>query len=416
MVRVFVILDGIGDRSCKALNGLTPLESASTKNLDYFSGKGNGGYVYAINEKIAPESDEAIMALLGYDPTKYYYGRGPLAAFGSGMEFSDGYLALRTNFATLEGNKIIDRRAGRTLTTSEAKALEKSINEKVSLDYPFKFKATVGHRGVLVIKGDFSANISNIDPAYKKVGKFGIAVSTRLNEVEECKALDPEKKTKLSANAVNSFFRQTREILKYHEVNHRRNKKYLLEANALLLRDAGTILPELPKKTEWAAVVSMPLEVGISKLAGMKVLKFDYPETTNHGFSYNLYEGVKETISESIKAISSGKYKNYLIHFKETDVFGHENMAIEKKKIIEIIDKEFFGFLRKIEDLELAVTGDHSTPCEMRGHTSDFVPLLHFNAKLEKNDTMQRFNESECADGYYGKMYGKDVLKTLKFL
>ena len=415
MVKIFVILDGIGDRACKVLDGLTPLEAAKTKNLDYFASKGNGGYVYAINEHIAPESDEAIMALLGYDPTKYYYGRGPLEAFGAGMEFKEGYLALRVNFATVEGKKIIDRRAGRTLTTKEAQELARTINEQVKIDYEFEFKATVGHRGVLVVKGEFSDNISNTDPAYKKVGKFGVAVQGAINSIDTARPLDPDKKTKISSKIVNSFVKQSYEVLKDHEVNKKRHKNYLLKANVLLLRDAGIRLPELPKKTKWGAVVSMPLEIGITRLAGMNVLSFPYPETTTKGIIANLYKGLDETIKHSIKNIKEGKFSKYLIHFKEADVMGHDNNPLEKKKMIELIDKNFFGFLREIKELELVVTGDHASPCELRSHAADAVPLLHYSTKIEKKDSMQRFNESECQDGYYGQMYGKDVMDKVGF-
>ncbi|KHO53364.1 MAG: 2,3-bisphosphoglycerate-independent phosphoglycerate mutase [archaeon GW2011_AR18] len=316
MVKIFIILDGVGDRACKLLDGLTPLEAAKTPNLDYFASRGNGGYVYTVNEQLA----------------------------------KNGNLALRTNFATVDNRLILDRRVGRTLTTKEAKELEKTINEKVKLDYDFEFRATVGHRGVLVIKGgDFSDNISNVDPAYKRVGRFGVAVNNNINNIEECRALDPERKTKVSANVVNSFVKQCHEILKNHPVNNQRNKKYLLKANAILVRDAGIILPELPKKTGWGAVVSMPLEVGIAKLSGMKVLKFDYPETTNKGLLDNLYKGLNETLAYSKIMIKKGNLSKYFIHFKELDVMGHDNNPIEKKKMIELIDKEFFGYLRKRE-------------------------------------------------------------------
>lgn len=415
MVKVFVILDGVGDRSCKALDGLTPLEAAKTPNLDYFASKGNGGYVYAINEQIAPESDEAIMALLGYDPTKYYYGRGPLEAYGAGMNFKDGYLALRTNFATVDHNLILDRRVGRTLTTREAKELERAINKEVKLDYKFEFKATIGHRGVLVIKeGEFSENITNTDPAYKKVGRFGVAVQGSINNIETARALDPERRTKISANLVNSFVKQSHEILKNHPVNERRNEKLLLKANIILLRDAGVILPELPKKEGWGAVVNMPLEIGISKLAGMKVLKIDYPEVTSKGLLDNLYKGLKETIINSKIMIKHGNLQKYFIHIKELDVLGHDGEAKEKKKMIEMIDDKFFSYLRKIDDIEIVVTGDHCTACDLRTHVADAVPLLHYK-KGVKRDTMRRFNETESVDGYYKQMYGKDVLKKTGF-
>ena len=418
MVKIFVILDGIGDKSCKVLDGATPLEAAKTKNLDYFASKSNGGYVYTVNEQIAPESYEAILALLGYDPHKYYYGRGPLEAYGAGMKFKDGYLALRTNFSTVKDGKLIDRRVGRSLTTRESRELAKEINEKVKLDVPFEFKATVGHRGVLIFKGDFSDNISNVDPAYKKVGRFGVAMAGNLDRLQECKPLDPDKKTKLSANLVNEFVKKSYEVLNKDLINEKRNKKYLLAANIIVPRDAGIILPELPKMKGWGAVVSMPLELGITKLAGMGVLKFDYPEMKSTNVYDHLFKGLKKTIDESIKAIKERKYDKYFIHFKEIDIPGHDNKPLEKKKMIEIIDKRFFKFLRKkVDDLELVVTGDHSSPCELNAHSADPVPLIHYNPKIQKNDDVQRFTEHECIEnGSYGKLMGKNILKTFGFI
>ncbi len=414
MTKIFCILDGIGDRPCKQLKQLTPLEAAKTPNLDFLSNKSNHGYVYTLGEDIAPESDEAILALLGYDPKEYYYGRGPLEAYGAGMKFKEGYLALRTNFSTIEknSNKIIDRRAGRTLTTKEAQKLAKTINEEVELGYEFEFKATVGHRGVLVVKGDFSGNISNVDPAYKKVGKFGVAVHNKEMNIQECIALDPSKKSTESAKIVNKFVEQTRQILKNHEVNRKRNKKMLLEANIIIPRDAGTILPKLPKKKNWGAIVSMPLETGIAKLSSMEVLNFEYPETENDVYE-QLYEGLNKTIKESIKQISLGKYEKYLVHFKETDIPGHDNKPLDKVKMIEIIDKKFFRFVKDIKDVELIVTGDHSSPCEIYGHSADHVPLLHLGKP--KKDVVERFTEQECLEGHYGRLYGKDVIKKLEF-
>lgn len=416
MVKIFVVLDGIGDRNCKLLENQTPLQYAETPNLDYFASESRFGYVYTLNEKIAPESDEAIMALLGYDPKDYYPGRGPLEAYGAGIEFKEGYLALRVNFSTVEkdGKKIIDRRVGRTLTTKEAKELEAAINKGLNLGYPFIFKSTIGHRGVFVVKGDFSSNISNVDPSYKKIGKFGVAITNSQSQIiQTAKPLDPDAKTKLTANIVNEITKQSYEILKNHELNKERKKKYLLEANILISRDAGNYLPELPKKKDWAAVVSMPLEIGIAELAGMEVLKFNYPESKSKDIYENLYEGLNKTIDESIKFIKENKYENYFIHFKETDIPGHDNKPKEKVKMIELIDKKFFKFLRNVKDIELVVTGDHSTPCELKGHSSDPVPLLHFDTKA--GDVIDRFTEESCKEGSYGKLYGKDVMKKIGF-
>lgn len=415
MVKIFVILDGVGDRPCKLLDGATPLEAAKTKNLDYFASNGNGGYVYTVSEQIAPESDEAIMALLGYDPHKYYYGRGPLEAYGAGMKFEKGNLALRTNFSTIENGKLIDRRVGRSLTTKEALELAKAINENVKLEVPFQFRATIGHRGVLILNGEFSDNITNVDPAYKKVGRFGVAVTGNIDRLQVCKPLDPDKKTKLSVRVVNEFVKQSNDILSKHPLNEKRRKHYLLAANIVVPRDAGIVLPNLPKRNGWGAVVAMPLEIGITRLSGMNVLKFDYPEMKTTDVYDHLFNGLKLTIKESISRIKEQKYDKYFIHFKETDIPGHDNKPKEKKKMIELIDKKFFKFIKnKVDDLELVVTGDHASPCELKAHAADPVPLIHYGKG--KNDDIIRFTEHECMNGYYGKLLGKNVLKTVGFL
>lgn len=415
MTNVFIILDGAADRAAKQLDGKTPLEAARTRNLDYFAKKSNFGYVYTVSEDIAPESDIAVLALLGYDPYKYHTGRGPFEAYGSYLRFKQGDLVLRTNFATIRDNKIVDRRAGRTLTTKEARQLESEINKKVKLKKKFKFKSTLQHRGLLVIEGPLSSNISNVDPAYKRVGKFGVAMTSPKDELLKCEPLDPKNKTKASAQLINEFVAKANEVLKNSEINKKRKQKMLLEANTILPRDAGTQLSILPKKKNWCAVLSMPLEIGISRLAGFTVHKFAYPEMASNDAYDNLYAGLKATIKEAKKAIKLGHFQNYYIHFKETDVCGHDNKPKDKKKMIELIDRKFISFLKKRKNISLVITCDHSSPCSLKVHSSDPVPLMWYNPNNSKKDESGRFTESEAKKGLLGKLYGKNVLTAVGF-
>ena len=128
---VFVVLDGAADRPIKEFGGKTPFDVAYTPNLDYFAKNGRTGVMNVVKKGVAPESDSAIMALLGYDPFVYFTGRGPLEAYGSGTHFKRGDLVLRANFATVKNKKIIDRRVSRTLTTKEAHVLAEALNKKV---------------------------------------------------------------------------------------------------------------------------------------------------------------------------------------------------------------------------------------------------------------------------------------------
>src|SRR5215467_5279546 len=124
MARIlYTILDGLGDRPVPSLGNRTPLEAAAVPCLGALTLDGRTGLVQTVGKGIAPESDVAVMAILGYDPFKYHTGRGVFEVVGSGMAFTDGNLALRGNFATGDGRTILDRRAGRDLASDDAHAL-----------------------------------------------------------------------------------------------------------------------------------------------------------------------------------------------------------------------------------------------------------------------------------------------------
>lgn len=405
MRTIFVIMDGAADLPNKQLKNQTPFEAAKTPNLDYFAKEGACGLMYTVGKNIAPESDVAVTALLGYDPKKYFTGRGPLEAFGAGFKLKRKFLALRTNFATIKTNHIIDRRVGRSLTTKEAKELAKTINKEVKLPCKFKFKSTTEHRGVLVLYGNFSSNISNVDPAYEKKGTFGVAKKDTKFSIQEAKPLD--NKAKKTADIINEFVRQSRALLELHPVNKARKKNHLPMANVILPRDAGNKLPDFPKKKNWAAVVGMPLEIGITKLAGMDVMKFNYPKITSSDAYSHLYKSLDKEIKESLKALTKTS-KNLYVHFKETDIPGHDGLPKEKKKMIEIIDRKFFSKVRKLKHIKLIVTCDHNTPCSLKSHSSDPVPLLVYD-EIHKDD-VDKFSEKACKKGSLGIQLGKDLM------
>ncbi|UCD57899.1 MAG: phosphoglycerate mutase, partial [Candidatus Hydrogenedentota bacterium] len=118
---LYIVLDGLGDRAIPALGGRTPLEAAQTPEMDNLARSGQNGAMHTVAPGIAPESDIAVISILGYDAHKYYTGRGPLESHAVGLRVDTGDLAYRVNFATLDKDrKITDRRVGRNLSTSEA--------------------------------------------------------------------------------------------------------------------------------------------------------------------------------------------------------------------------------------------------------------------------------------------------------
>jgi len=405
---ILVVLDGAADRKCKDLDGKTPFEIAFKPNLDFFAKNGKTGMHFPLKKGIAPESDSAVMALLGYDPFKYFTGRGPLEAYGAGLPFKRGDLVLRTNFATVKNKKIIDRRVRRALTTREAEVLADAINKKVRLGFPFVFKPTIHHRGVLIVKGSFSENVTNTDPGYEKRGKFAVAIKGK-NQVGTSKALDEDEVTLLSANIINNFVEQSHKILSSHPLNVSRARNGLLPANIILTRDAGTSLPILPKKEEkWLALTSMPLENGIAKLAGMHLSTFPYPELKSPNVYANLYFALKSYLSFVKKELDRNwnHFDCFYVHIKETDVAGHDGIGLHKKKMIEMVDELLFSYIRK-KNASMLITSDHSTPCSMMMHSSDPVPFVIYGKGKDKS---KRFDEKSCRKGSLKTVLAKDLL------
>ena len=406
MKKILVILDGASGLGVKVFAGKTCLDVAETPNLDWFAENGKIGYMYPIDEKTIPGSDNSLISIFGNNPLNCK--RGVYETIGLGIKLNRGDLALRTNFGTIDNLKnktVIDRRAGRTLTTKEAQILARDLNNKIKLSCKFEFYPAVQHRGVLVLRGGLSDNITNTDPEWKP--------GTSNNDFKFSEALDGDENSEYTANLLNNFLMQSFNILDNHNINKIRRKKGLLPANMLFTRGGGVELPNLKKYKTWMSINPMPLEIGIANVMGMKNFSFKYPELKKIDVYQNLYDGLNKTIKFAIKTIKK-QHKNFLgcyIQFKETDVPGHDNKPYDKKKMIEIIDEKFFSFLRKFikdKDIRIVVTCDHSTPCKKKMHSSDPVPVLVYG---EGKDESIKFSEKESKKGSLGKIYGKEFME-----
>jgi len=410
---VYVLLDGVGDLPHPNLVGKTPLDAASTPNLDRLAKNGTMGQVITVGKGIAPESDIAVFNMLGYKfKHDDYAGRGVVEAIGIGIDFKDGDLALRGNFATLNGDGvIIDRRAGRNIEKQDTETVSNEIEEKIKFsdeNATAIITPTIGHRLVIRIRSNcaLSSNISNTDPAYVRVAGMGIAKAvTDFLKIEKCLPLDEEPHTKLASKLVNELTEQSLDIMKKSEVNERRkeNDKKLL--NGILLRDAGNIYPKVTPindlhSMKFSCIVDMPVEIGISKILKMKT--YDAGGLTDY----------EEKAKVAAKAMD--EQNAVYVHLKGPDEFGHDGDAQGKMENIEEIDKRFFGtLLDNIDSSKVAVivSADHSTPCINKGHSADPVPLL-ISGDMVTNDDTQRFTEIEAKKGRIGLIDGAQVITT----
>ena len=409
---LYVILDGLGDDPCPELGDLTPLQAAKTPNLDSLAQRGRSGLVTTVGEGIAPESDIAVFAILGYDPHTQHAGRGPLEALGTGLEMRAGDLSWRANFATIDENgTIVDRRAGRDLSTDEAKALADAVNAAVSLEGArATLIATSEHRGVLHITADqpLHAEISNSDPAYERRGSLGIALETFDPHAKPCVAVADSDGARLGAELTNEWSRASHDILEGHEVNLARERRGRPPANIVLLRDAGDHIPEVESLMDrfgmrFACFAEMPVEIGISKVTGMEPILVTSPQDP---------EGYARLAERTIEALDG--FDALYVHLKGPDVPAHDGRAADKRDVIADIDEGYFGTLLPGlgGNVVLAVTADHSTSCVRKAHTADPVPLVVWT-KTSSSDGTRGFSEVEAASGALGRLMGVEVLPML---
>ena len=407
------MLDGVGDLPHPDLAGKTPLEAATTKNMDVLAKNGIMGQVISVGKGIAPESDIAVFNMLGYKfQHSDYVGRGVIEAIGIGVDFKDGDLALRGNFATLDNEgKIIDRRAGRKIEREDTEKISKEIEKKIRFSNPnasVVVAPTVDHRVIVRLRDSkpLSSEISNTDPAYARVDGMGIAKAVSdFMKIEKCIPLEQTEDAASAAILVNEFTEQSLEIMKKSDVNKQRSQKNKKLLNSILLRDAGNKYPNVKPINDlhsmnFSCIVDMPVEVGISNILKMK--------TFNAG-------GLTDYEEKASVAAQAMETENAIyVHLKGPDEFGHDGDAIGKMKNIEEIDKRFFGTLLDhidVSKIAVMISADHSTPCIYKGHSDDPVPLL-ISGDMIVNDDAQRFTEAEAKKGAIGLIEGAQVVKT----
>ena len=238
---------------------------------------------------------------------------------------------------------------------------------------------------------------------------FGAATEAKdVEAIQTCRPLESTQASRRAAELVNSFSTQAMKILDEAQVNRERRGKGKKPANLLLFRDAGSFIPQLPSFEErhrykGVALVEMPAEVGIAILLKMKMVKVEDPA--------NLAEKAalfKRELKEGTVVYA---------HIKGPDEFGHDGDAFGKKANIELIDREFFGPVGDVllaGDPTLAISCDHATPCVLKMHSADPVPLLFTGGQpTDIEDKACRFTEKDAKRGPMGTLAGKDVLDTV---
>lgn len=394
---VLLIADGLGDRPIKELGNKTPLEVSDKPNIDRLAAEGECGLMDPIGPGVRAGSDTAHLAILGYDPYKYYTGRGPYEAAGIGMDVQKGDVAFRCNFSTVDDDMVItDRRAGRI--TSGTEQLAEAVNGLKIDGITALFKESVAHRGALILRApDLSAEITDTDPHHEGA------------KVLECVPSDPgDAAAARTAAAVNTFVRKSYELLKDHPVNKERIAQGLNPANIILPRGAG-IGPnmesfECEHNLKAACVAETGLINGVARYVGMEIV--ETPGATGGADS-----NVMNMAEQIVKCLQT--YDFVLCNVKGADVGGHDDTPQVKIDMIAKLDEMVKYLMAKATPEQFIVlTADHSTPCETKDHSGDPVPIAFWGPGV-RVDRCQHFDERSVVEGGIHRIRGIDVIKII---
>jgi 2,3-bisphosphoglycerate-independent phosphoglycerate mutase len=378
---VLVVLDGLGDIATKEQGHLTPLEAAATPNLDALARTGAQGRMIPVAPGITPGSGPGHLGLFGYDPLEFQVGRGVIEALGLGVELKPGDVCARANFATLDANGVVtDRRAGRIPTeTCEKLCAMLAAKVKKIGDTQVIIKAGKEHRFVVVFRGKgLEGPLTDADP-----NREGF-------KIPAVKPRDPKNaKQKKMAKLIADFYTTARPIIAKEK-----------PANGFLMRGIAH-QPHIPLFADRyllkpAALAVYPMYKGLSQLVGMA--KIEGPQTIKEQFERYLAE--------------YNNYDFFFIHYKYTDKAGEDGNFAAKKKAIEDFDAALPVLLKKRPDV-LAITGDHSTPVAIKGHSWHPQPVLLCSA-YSGWDKLERFTETGANSGSLGVFEAKFLIRLMQ--
>ena len=376
---VLLVLDGLGDLPHPAHEGRTPLEAARTPNLDRIAPAAALGRLLPVAQGITPGSGPGHLGLFGYDPIETTVGRGVLEAIGAGLELRPGDVAARANFCTVDDAGVVtDRRAGRISSETCARLVDVLRGSLARIeDVDLILEPGKGHRFVAVLRGPgLAGEVSDADPHHEGV------------PIPLARAQEAGPGSARAAHVVNAFLTGARRVLAAES-----------PANAVLMRGLSS-RPRLASYAEKfrlraAALAAYPMYRGVAQLAGMRVVPVGEPPA--------------DAFAAAARRWSEFDY--FFIHVKATDMAGEDGDFGAKVAAIEAVDAALPDLLALQPDV-LCITGDHSTPVMVRGHSWHPVPVL-VHARFCGADQAARFHEKSARGGSLGVLASRDLIAVL---
>ncbi len=395
---ILLILDGLGDRGHAAFAGQTPLQMARTPNLDRLAALGMCGLFHPLRPGMALASEIAHFLLFGYDLADFP-GRGYLEALGENIPLADTDVALLGRIFAVkeEAGLLVVQEEDPKVDPATCLELQTAIQTFHHEGVEISFLPTGGVRGIVVLKGEVSAAVTDANPIY---------AGRPLMEVQPWEGHEHDDRAQTSARALNHYLRWGYRQLSAHSLNTKRTRAGLAPLNALGVQRAGQKKPVQPFSEKWGfkglAIASGCLYRGLSLHLGLTPLPVkdtDNPEAD-----------LRERLTLAHQA---REYDFVYVHTKAADEAAHTKNPRVKQEAIEALDRALaYGVKEIATDPEtlLVITADHATnSAGAMIHSGEAVPLLMVG-RYTWRDRVNQFDEINCAQGALGLVRGQELM------
>jgi len=395
MKYILILGDGMADYPVPELEDKTPLQVANKPNMDMIAAKGRNGLLKTVPENMTPGSGNAILSVLGYDPTVYYTGRGPFEATARNIKLDENDVAYRCNLITEEDGILIDYSAGH-ITNSESAELIEALKKQLKKPDHVEFFAGLGYRHFLILRNYLHKEIVECTPPHDAIG---MEISKILPKAETQEAQG-------TGELLSRMILESKKLLENHPVNISRRKAGKRAGNMIWPWGGGRkpVMPTFKQKygVDAAVISAVDLVKGIGVYAGMKIV--EVPGAT--GLYDTNYEGKAEYALDALENSDM-----VFVHVEAPDEAGHSRDYGLKVKTIEDLDKRLLGHIvdELKEDCVIAVLPDHPTPIRIGTHTRDPVPFAIYSPSTNA-DWVKKFDEDSAKKGECGLIEGEEFM------
>ena len=379
-MKIIILLgDGMSDVVYSDLGDKSPLQAATTPNMDFMAQHGQVGLAHTIPDGLPPGSDVANLSVFGYNPYSCYTGRSPLEAISMGVVLGPDDVAFRMNLITLRphGSKIYmeDFSAGH-ISNEEGRELVEVLQSELG-NAEFEFHPGVGYRHLMVWRNGKDG--MKAVPPHDITGK---AIMDFLPSGD-------------GADTIVNIMNHAQMALHDHPLNKKRKEQDNMVANSIWLWGHGKT-PRIETYIEkfglkGAVISAVDLIKGIGVCAGMDIINVEGAT----GYIDTNYLGKAQAALTALE-----DHDLVYVHVEAPDEASHSGIMDHKIQAIEDFDRQVVGTvlegIKKFGDYAILCTPDHPTPVHLMTHTSEPVPFIIYRGGSEQGNGATSYDEQQA--------------------